>query len=154
VGFACALRVCAVRIARALRLEVMVGTLQGVWDGVGGPGRDRRLPRRVDGQDERFSQMSVGGGARGVADGGGEAVGGDGDGTGRVSAAIAVEQLDQGGALAVGQGQASDGHGIVIFGEDEATGPRWGGRPPSDHLEDLGSRVFRLQPYVQNTCLG
>ena len=88
--------------------------------------------------------MSVGWRAGGVADGGGQAVAGDGDGAGRVPAAVAVEQLDQGDALAIGQGQGGDGDGIVVFSEDEAAGPGWAGRPPSDYFEGLSCRVFCL----------
>ena len=65
---------------------------------------------------------------------------------GRVPAAVAVEQLDQGDALAIGQGQSGDGDGIVVFSQDEAAGPGRGGRPPSGHLEGLSCRVFCLEP--------
>jgi hypothetical protein len=146
VGFACALRVCAVRIARALRLEVMVGTLVGVWDGVGGERRYRVVLRRVDGQDERFSQMSVGGGAGGVADGGGEAVGGDGDGTCGVLVAVLVQQVDQVSAVFVGERQVGDGDGVVVFDEEQSAGSGGGGGPPAAHLERMNPGVLRLEP--------
>ena len=43
-------------------------------------------------------------------------------------AAVAVQQVDEGGPLAVGQGQGGHGDGIA-FGQDQAPGdeqPRWG----------------------------
>jgi hypothetical protein len=93
----------------------------------------------------------VGGGAGGVADDGGKAVFKDGDGTGWVSPAVAVEQVDEAGQLVVGQGEGGYGDGFVAFGEDQAAGPGWGGLPPSGHLEGFGGRVFCLQPYVQRS---
>ena len=61
----------------------------------------------------------MGGGAGGIADGGGDAVFGDGDGAGGVAPAVGVEQVDQGGPLVVGHGQGGDGDGIVAFGQDQ-----------------------------------
>jgi hypothetical protein len=79
-----------------------------------------------------------------IADGGGQAVAGDGDRAGRVPATVALEQLDQGDALAIGQGQGGDADRIVVFSEDEAAGPGWGGRPPSGYFEGLSCRVSCL----------
>ena len=74
----------------------------------------------------------MGGGAGGIADGGGEAVVGDGDGAGGMLPAVAVKEVDQGGPLAVGYGQGGHGDGIVVFGEDEPAGPGWvEGRHPA-----------------------
>jgi hypothetical protein len=71
--------------------------------------------------------MSVGGGPGGVANGRGEAIVRDGDGTGGVLAAVLVEHVDEVLAILIGESEGGDGKGIVVFGKDQPPSPgkRW-----------------------------
>src|SRR5690242_2510257 len=75
--------------------------------------------------------MPAGGGAGRVADGGSQAVSGDGDGG--VLSTVVVQQVDEVVPVPVGEGEGGDSDGFVLLGQDQAAGPRSRGGPPYPH---------------------
>ncbi len=71
---------------------------------------------------------------------------GDGHGACRVALAVPLDELDEPGALLVGDGQGGNAEDLAVLGEDQPTWPGRCRRAPSGDLEGLGHS--RTRPAV------